>query len=140
MIGIQKLERINNKNIKDMADFKDFNKCTKQETECFNSANILEATVATNGYQGGDSGHGSRTYLCLKDLAGTDIDARVSERKIEIMLGGDTELETFIDALRWAADTLEKKGDKGQVPVTLGVTRDRFLSPYELINIDGYER
>ena len=36
------------------------------------------------------------------------MDARVSDSKVEIMLGGDTELETFIEALRWAADRLEQ--------------------------------
>lgn len=91
-----------------MASFNDFDKCGKKEKKCFSSANILEATVATNGYQGGDSGHGSRTYFCLEDLGGTDMDARVSDSKVEIMLGGDTELETFIEALRWAADRLEQ--------------------------------
>ncbi len=91
-----------------MADFNDLTTCTKKETKQFVSANILEATVATNGYCGGDSGHGSRTYLCLEDLSGTDMDVKSVGRKVEIMLGGDCELETFIQSLRWAADTLEK--------------------------------
>lgn len=90
-----------------MADFNDLNCCTKQKTEEFTSANILKATVATNGLQGGDSGHGSRTYFSLEDLGSTDMDVRVSGRKVEIMLGDDTELQTFIEALRWAADNLE---------------------------------
>lgn len=90
-----------------MADFDDLKCCTKHKTEEFTSANILKATVATNGFQGGDSGHGSRTYFSLEDLGSTDMDVRVSSCKVEIMLGGDTELRTFIEALRWAADTLE---------------------------------
>jgi hypothetical protein len=31
------------------------------------SCNILEVEAGTNGYQGGDSGHGSRTYFRIKD-------------------------------------------------------------------------
>lgn len=90
-----------------MANFDDIKCCTKQKNEQINSANILQVKVATNGLQGGDSGHGSRTYFSLEDLASTDMDIRASGRKVEIMLGGDTELQTFIEALRWAADTLE---------------------------------
>lgn len=95
-----------------MADFIDKKMCTKEETEQFTSANIIEVTVASNGLQGGDSGHGSRTYFSLEDLASTDMDIRTSGKKVEIMLGGDTELQTFTDALRWAADTLEKMSDQ----------------------------
>ena len=89
-----------------MADFDELSFCSKRESEVFVSANILRATVATNGYQGGDSGHGSRTYFSLEDLGSTDIDIRAERGKVEIMLGGDCELDTFIQALRWAADTL----------------------------------
>ena len=50
--------------------------------------------------------------ICLEDLGSTDIDAAVSLNhdgytKVEIMLGGDSELDSMIDALRWAADKLE---------------------------------
>jgi hypothetical protein len=70
-------------------------------------------TVGTNGYQGGDSGHGGRTYICLEDTGCTDIDARASvnsydQTKVEMMLGGDSELDSVIEALRWAADKLEE--------------------------------
>jgi hypothetical protein len=42
-----------------------------------------------------------------------DIDARTSvndydQAKVEVMLGGDSELDSLIDGLRWAADKLEK--------------------------------
>ena len=50
--------------------------------------------------------------ICLEYLGSTDIDAVVSLNhdgytKVEIMLGGDSELDSMIDALRWAADKLE---------------------------------
>lgn len=102
-----------NKQNNDMASFNDLGYCTRQESEQFTSANILEVTVATNGYQGGDSGHGSRTYFSLEDLGSTDMDVRADRGKVEIMLGGDCELQTFIDALRWAADRLEEMSKEG---------------------------
>jgi len=99
-----------------MASFNDISKCPYREKEEFTSANILEAEVATTGYCGGDSGHGGRTYFSLKDICSTDIDFRTTEdeygsKRIEIMLGGDCELDTFIDSLRWAAETLERMAD-----------------------------
>ena len=80
------------------------------QTEVFTSANILEAEAGTNGYCGGDSGHGSRTYIRINDRAGTDIEYRISDEEgLEIMLGGDCELETIIDTFRWIADTLNQQ-------------------------------
>ena len=86
----------------------------------FTSCNILSVEVGTTGYMGGDSGHGGRTYLRITDEGSTDLRCRVEANdgedyeahranRIEIMLGGDAELETFTQALRFAADVLEKK-------------------------------
>ena len=96
-----------------MASFNDIDNCGTLYSEEFGFFNILGVTVATNGYQGGDSGHGGRTYIRLEDLSSTDIDARVSvgpdtNSKVEVMLGGDSELDSVIEALRWAADKLEE--------------------------------
>lgn len=89
-----------------MSESFDINLCTQRLCKEFVSCNVIGAKVATNGYQGGDSGHGSRTYFCLDWDESTDIDVRVSDNKIEIMLGGDCELKTFNDALKWSSDTL----------------------------------
>ena len=99
-----------------MADFYDKDRCGVLNSAEFGSFNTLRITVATNGYQGGDSGHGGRTYICIQDLGCTDIDARTSvndydQAKVEIMLGGDSELDSLIEGLRWAADKLEKIKD-----------------------------
>lgn len=97
-----------------MANFKDLDSIkNSQETQCIN-CNILGVKVATNGYCGGDSSHGSRTYFRLEDLSSTDINVRLLKDKtgVEVMLGGDAELETFIQALRWAADNLEEMAKK----------------------------
>ena len=80
------------------------------------NCNILEVEAGTNGYQGGDSGHGSRTYLRLKDLGSTDIRCNVEADQfgcdsIEIILGGDAELETMKEALRWMLSVLETQSE-----------------------------
>lgn len=71
------------------------------------SANILEVEAGTNGYQGGDSGHGSRTYIRIEDLGSTDIEVTPKENGVEIVLGGDCELETMIRALKFITKVLE---------------------------------
>lgn len=90
--------------------------------------NIITVEAGTTGPQGGDSGHGCRTYLRITNEASTDMsvstgvgdvdsDGKYSHKKtdcgqvdqIEIMLGGDAELRTFTSALRFAADVLEKQ-------------------------------
>ena len=96
-----------------MADFNDQDRCGELHSSEFGTFNTLGVTVATNGYQGGDSGHGGRTYICFEDLCSTDIVAAVTygrdtNAKVEIMLGGDSELDSVIEAMRWAADKLEE--------------------------------
>ena len=46
-----------------MASFKDIDICGDLHTNAFGEFNVLGVTVGTNGYQGGDSGHRSRTYM-----------------------------------------------------------------------------
>lgn len=83
--------------------------------EIFN-ANILEVEAGSTGYCGGDSGHGARHYIRLKDLGGTDIRVKIGDKEfdeldkdkgIEIILGGDTELDTIITALKFVTKVLE---------------------------------
>ena len=83
------------------------------EREIFD-ANILSVEVGTNGYRGGDTGHGGRTYIRITDKGGTDISARVIKDKygdtsaIEIALGGDAELSTIIEAFKFITMVLEE--------------------------------
>lgn len=37
------------------------------------SANLLEVEAGTNGFQGGDAGHGSRAYIRIENMGGTAI-------------------------------------------------------------------
>jgi hypothetical protein len=81
------------------------------------NANILEVEAGTNGYQGGDSGHGSRTYFRLKDVCSSDLTVRALSDKfgnpsgVEILLGGDTELKTFIEALEFAIKVFKEESE-----------------------------
>lgn len=78
-------------------------------TKDFVSANILQIEVGTTGHCGGDSGHGARTYFRLTDLSSTDIDISVSDdrKSVEIVLGGDTEIDTFLGSLKYAVEVLQ---------------------------------
>ena len=90
------------------------NICGKEITtysrEIYN-ANVLEVEAGTNGFQGGDSGHGSRTYIRIEDLGSTDIRVlplgRDGDEGFELFLGGDCELETMITALKFITKALE---------------------------------
>lgn len=71
------------------------------------SANILEVEAGTNGYKGGDTGHGSRTYFRIEDLGSTDMTVNVTKDGFEVQLGGDCELMTIIEALKFIVEVLE---------------------------------
>jgi hypothetical protein len=81
------------------------------ESREFAAANVLGVTVGTSCPQGGDSGHGGRTLLRLRDLGGTDLRARVEQDDqgracVELILGGDSECATFVQALEFALSVL----------------------------------
>lgn len=78
-------------------------------------ANSIVVEAGTNGYMGGDSGHGSRTYLRIEDMGGTDMRARplgrYADEGFELVLEGDCELTTMITALKFAARVLEEQAE-----------------------------
>ena len=80
-------------------------------TREIHSANVLSVEAGTNGYQGGDSGHGSRTYFRITDCGSTDIRVKAhgvdGDEGLEVTLGGDCELETIIRALKFITKVLE---------------------------------
>lgn len=76
------------------------------------SCNILEVEAGTTGYMGGDTGHGGRTYFRIEDEGGTDMEVhttvdRYGCSRLEVILGGDCELETMIRALKFITKALE---------------------------------
>lgn len=75
--------------------------------------NMLEVEAGTTGLCGGDSGHGGRTYFRIEDIGGTDITvnpipAHISNGGFEVILGGDSELNTIIEGLKFIVKVLEE--------------------------------
>lgn len=121
------IEELHEKKEGDMSDFTDeyFEESLIHDTR-FNfpihrteitSANILEVKVGTTGFCGGDSGHGGRTYFSIKDLGSTDITVNTIKDSFgctgfEVILGGDCELATLINALTYIKTKLEEKADE----------------------------
>lgn len=69
------------------------------------SCNSIEGEAGTNGMQGGDSGHCSKTYFRIKNEASTDMRYTVEPsgngdecKEVTIMFGGDRQ-EMGIDHL-----------------------------------------
>ena len=81
----------------------------KTETKEFREASAFRVTVGTNGFKGGDAGHGSKTYFELQS-EGAEIEISVVDdgRGVIVELGGDSELGTFMDALEFAAAVLRE--------------------------------
>lgn len=81
-------------------------------------ANGLDVVAGTNGYKGGDAGHGSRTYVSIKDAFGSDIMVKAIPESdetnggVEIVLGGDSELNTMIKALKFVVKVLEDQSNE----------------------------
>jgi len=75
----------------------------------------MRVEAGTNGPQGGDWGHGNRVFLRLENLGGTGYYCKVDGNEfecpdsIELVLGGDCELDCIKDALRWWLSILEAR-------------------------------
>ncbi|CAB0855197.1 hypothetical protein FRC0360_00740 [Corynebacterium diphtheriae] len=78
---------------------------------------IMTATVGTNGFHGGDGGHGSRTYLRFVEEGCGTFTIRHDPRSntLDIVGYGDDELATLVKVLRFAADTLEAQSTRGDL-------------------------
>jgi len=84
------------------------------ETEIV-GANLLRVAAGTTGKRGGDSGHGCRTIIEIEDMGSTDITIEeiknIGNGGVRITLGGDEELRTIMEALRFILRTLEAHWD-----------------------------
>lgn len=96
------------------------------KTKEYYGANLLEVSVGSNCPRGGDAGHGGRTYLRLTDNGGTAWEIRIEggffqrrddsegeiiyedPNSIKIVLGGDSEADTFLNCLKFAVRKLEE--------------------------------
>ena len=95
----------------------DGRKVVTWERACVDAC-LLSVEVGTNGFHDGDSGHGSRTYIRLQDQGSTDLRCTTDGQGdqdhsdvIEIILGGDAELRTVKEALRWILMILETQSE-----------------------------
>ena len=90
-------------------------------TEVFESLNILSVSVGTNCPKGGDSGHGGRTVFEISNDTSTDLRVSINGgiqaqvNSVTIILGGDTECETFIQALEHSLQVLKKQTEANKL-------------------------
>lgn len=88
------------------------------QTKEFVLCNLLEATAGTNGPGGGDAGHGCRTYIRIRDRGGTCMNVRILEDEdgrpegFEMVLGGDPELGTVIEAVDFIQSVLRDQSSR----------------------------
>jgi hypothetical protein len=79
----------------------------------FTSACFFGVKTATTGLAGGDSGHGGRLSLKIhfgECYAGkVEIKETASTTDLSIVVGGDIEMEQFIEGLKHAYETLSAK-------------------------------
>jgi hypothetical protein len=100
------------------------------------SHNILRATAGTNCPRGGDAGHGGNTVLQVLNLGCTrwqvTVDDQVFESpgQVTIELQGDSEADTFLEALRFAATVIEIQLTSNRLPSAVAAI------PAECINED----
>lgn len=82
------------------------------------SCNILQVEAGTNGFHGGDGGNGCRTYIRIENLASTSIRVRTLGENggdgFEIVLSGDTELSTMLEALEFIQKVLKDQIEEAE--------------------------
>lgn len=82
------------------------------------NACCLEVIAGTNGYQGGDAGHGSRTFIRVMDTGCTSMTVKRLENKwgeqgFSVELAGDCELQNLIWGLQFVVDVLRDQAKEG---------------------------
>jgi hypothetical protein len=71
----------------------------------FNYGPIVGVEVATNGPQGGDSGHGGYAQVTISNIGGMDLSDETGEKsRLVIKVGGDLEMALIGSALKWAGE------------------------------------
>lgn len=113
--GLYKRERYEVSRVMGYSDHK-YEDILMYETDIV-SANIIRVAAGTNGYHGGDSGHGSRTVIEIEDEGSTDIRCEMIPPRpfsgcnggVRIELGGDCELTTIIQGLEFILKALKEQ-------------------------------
>ncbi|HJP19769.1 MAG TPA: hypothetical protein QF468_14085 [Nitrospinota bacterium] len=90
----------------------------KMYSKSIESACIFEISVGTTGYCGGDAGHGGVTIVELKTTG--DMKTKNSEDGVMHILCGDSELDSIIEAMEFATDTLKRERNAKTVELVNG--------------------
>ena len=90
-----------------------------KSTQEFIHFSIFEVAVKTNGYQGGDVGHGGYLEVEFKDSAATCWDCIIDEygkinkvelpSSVKLIFRGDSEIENFYESIKHIKEYLDKK-------------------------------
>ena len=90
-----------------------------KSTQEFIHFSIFEVGVETNGYQGGDAGHGGYLEVEFKDLSATSWECIVGNskqkevtkfpRSVKLIFRGDSEIQNFYESIKHIKDYLDKK-------------------------------
>ena len=89
------------------------------------NANLLTVQVGTNCPQGGNYSHGGRTVFRIIDDGATSLRLRIDGKeekrpaKVELIFSGDSEAESFVEALEFAARVL-----RGQLEISNATEED----------------
>jgi len=95
-----------------VTDFLNMQNVTMKHSANFASACLFGVTVETNGYHGGDAGHGGFASVTFKDLSCTSWNVQVDGKQAlqpteaTITVEGDCEMANLRDALLFAAAAL----------------------------------
>lgn len=74
---------------------------------------VIRVKAGTTGYQGGDAGHGGRTWIKIEDWGGADIHFNAEhEKSLIITIYGDAELNVMIKGLEWIVKKLKENSGK----------------------------
>lgn len=113
------------------------------ETEILQIEDIcgIEVEVGTNGYMGGDAGHGCTTYLRLTNICDTCMDCETGQqgRDVSILMRGDCELKNFIEALEFAVETLRKQ-EYGVLPQSVQTAQQEAFTRYLSDLLESYQK
>jgi hypothetical protein len=75
----------------------------------FVDANIIGVTLEHNGFKGGDAGHGGFVKITIEDMSSTAMSVNGEEcKKYELLIQGDAERDTFLDAFKMIVKELEE--------------------------------
>lgn len=101
----------------------------KPDTKTFYGSGLLKVEAGTNGFHGGDAGHGSSTYFKIENLGGACINADVTKYKdgFEVALGGDWELDEIIESLKFILETLKEQSNKKETSMLESINQARLV-------------